>query len=132
MHWTEHRVPNGGVRETFKIGSMGITLGVLVQAVFFVIMFLIKFVKRLRLSGNQLKKLIMAVIVALAGALIILLIYQLAGDKLSAGVAIAVSAIPGVLLYLAAVTFLRIVSDKEAEQMPGGELFLRLNELLHR
>ena len=102
------------------------------QAVFFVIMFLIKFVKRLRLSGNQLKKLIMAVIVALAGALIILLIYQLAGDKLSAGVAIAVSAIPGVLLYLAAVTFLRIVSDKEAEQMPGGELFLRLNELLHR
>ena len=118
--------------KTFKIGSMGITLGVLVQAVFFVIMFLIKFVKRLRLSGNQLKKLIMAVIVALAGALIILLIYQLAGDKLSAGVAIAVSAIPGVLLYLAAVTFLRIVSDKEAEQMPGGELFLRLNELLYR
>lgn len=118
--------------KVFDLGVAGIATGMIIQAVLSMILFFAKFARRLRFSGNQLKKLVMAVIVALAGALIILLIYQLAGDKLSAGAAIAVSAIPGVLLYLAAVTFLRIVSDKEAEQMPGGELFLRLNGLLHR
>ena len=74
----------------------------------------------------------MSLITSLAGALIILLIYQIIGDRLSAGVATAVSMIPGFLLYLAAVTLLRIVSDNEAEYMPGGELFLWLNGLLHR
>lgn len=114
------------------LGVTGIVAGMIVQAALSVLMFLVKFARRLRFSGNQLKKLVMAFIIALAGALIFLLIYQLAGSKLSAGAAIAVSAIPGFLLYLAAVTLLRIVSDKEAEQMPGGELFLSLNRVLRR
>lgn len=118
--------------KVFDLGMIGIVAGMIIQTILSMILFFAKFARRLRFSGNQIKKLVMAVIVALAGALIILLIYQLAGDKLSAGVAIAVSAVPGFLLYLAAVTFLRIVSDKEAEQMPGGELFLRLNGFLDR
>ena len=117
---------------TFNLGAAGILSGMIVQAVLIVILFSAKFGRRLRISGNQLKKLIMALIIALAGVLIMLLIYQFAGDRLSAAPAIAVSLIPGFLLYLAAITLLRIVSDKEAEQMPGGELFLRLNRLLHR
>lgn len=117
---------------TFDLGAAGILLGMIVRAALIVALFFARFLKRLRPSGNQLKKLIMALIVALSGVLIILLIYQFTGDKLSAGVAIAVSVIPGFLLYLAASTMLRIVSDKEAEQMPGGELFLWLNRLLHR
>ena len=36
------------------------------------------------------------------------------------GKILAVSMIPGFLLYLAAVTLLGVVSDREAEQMPGG------------
>ena len=111
---------------------MGIVSGVIIQAFLLTILFFAKFARRLRLSGNQMKKLIMALILALAGVLIILLIYQFAGDKLSAGVAIAVSMIPGFLLYLAAVTLLGVVSDREAEQMPGGELFLWLNGLFRR
>lgn len=117
---------------TFHLGTAGILLGMIVQAVLLVVLFFARFLKRLRPSGNQLKKLIMALILALSGVLIILLIYQFAGEKLSAGAAIAVSVIPGFVLYLAAVTMLRIVSDKEAEQMPGGELFLWLNRLFHR
>lgn len=118
--------------KTFDLGMKGIVLGMIVQAALSTLLFFVKFARRLRLSGNQIKKMIMALIVALSGVLIILLIYQLAGSKLSAGAAIAVSMIPGFLLYLAAVALLRIVSDKEAEQMPGGELFLWLNGLLHR
>lgn len=118
--------------KVLDLGAVGIVAGMIVQALFSIVMFLLKFARRLRFSGNQLKKLLMALILALAGALIILLIYQLAGDKLPAGAAIAISAIPGFLLYLAAITFLRIVSDREAEQMPGGELFLRLNRLFSR
>ena len=116
----------------FDWKAMGIVSGVIIQAFLLTILFFAKFARRLRLSGNQMKKLIMALILALAGVLIILLIYQFAGDKLSAGVAIAVSMIPGFLLYLAAVTLLGVVSDREAEQMPGGELFLWLNGLFRR
>lgn len=118
--------------KTFDLGVAGIVIGMIVQTVVFIAMFSVKFIKRLRLSGNQMKKLIMALIIALAGVLVILLIYQLAGSKLSAGAAVAVSMIPGFLLYLATLTLLRIVSDREAEQMPGGELFMWLNGLLHR
>ena len=61
-----------------------------------------------------------------------LLIYQAAGKKLSAGIALAVCMIPGFLLYLAVMTVLRIVSSREAEYMPGGELFLWLNGIIDR
>ena len=118
--------------KTFLPEISGILLGVIVQAALFNILFFFKFAKRLRFSGKQLKKLIMALIVAFAGALIILLIYQLTGEKLLAGAALAVSVIPGFLLYLAAVILLRIVNDEEAEQMPGGGLFLWLNGLIRR
>lgn len=118
--------------KTFNLGVAGILLGVILQAVLFNLMFYVKFARRLRFSGNQMKKLVMSLIVASAGALIILLIYQFTGEKLSAGAAVAVSMIPGFLLYLAAVTLLRIVNDEEAEQMPGGELFLWLNGLIRR
>lgn len=118
--------------KTTELGMLGILLGIIVQAMLFTVLFFVKFSKRLRFTGNQIKKLVMSLITSLAGALIILLIYQIIGDRLSAGVATAVSMIPGFLLYLAAVTLLRIVSDNEAEYMPGGELFLWLNGLLHR
>lgn len=118
--------------KTLDLGAAGIPLGAIVQAVLFNILFFVKFARRLRLSGNQFKKLVMALIVALAGVLIILLIYQLTGEKLSAAAAVAVSVIPGFLLYLTAVTLLRIVDDEEAELMPGGELFLWLNGLIRR
>lgn len=118
--------------QTLDLGVMGIVFGMLLQAALFSIFFFVKFSRRLKLSGNQLKKLIMVTIIALAGALIMLLIYQFAGKKLSAGVAIAVSVIPGFLLYLAVVTILQIISNKEAEHMPGGELFLQLNGILRR
>ncbi|MDE6949741.1 MAG: hypothetical protein K2P64_02330, partial [Lachnospiraceae bacterium] len=61
-----------------------------------------------------------------------LLIYQLTGEKLPAAAAIAVSMVPGFLLYLAAITLLRIVRDEEAEEMPAGGLFLWLNGLIRR
>lgn len=118
--------------KTFNLGVAGILIGVILQAVLFNLLFYVKFARRLRFSGNQMKKLVMSLIVASAGALIILLIYQFTGEKLSAGAAVAVSMIPGFLLYLAAVTLLRIVNDEEAEQMPGGELFLWLNGLIRR
>ena len=117
---------------TLDLGAAGIPLGVIVQAVLFISLFFVKFVWRLRLSGNQIKKLVMALIVALAGVLIILLIYQFTGEKLPVAAAVAVSVIPGFLLYLAAVTLLRIVDDEEAELMPGGELFIWLNGLIQR
>lgn len=118
--------------QVFNLREAGIVLGMILQAAVFIVMFSVKFARRLRFSGNQLKKLVMALILALAGALVILLIYQLAASKLSAGAGIAVSVIPGFALYLAAVTLLGIVNDREAEWMPGGELFLRLNGLFHR
>jgi len=118
--------------KALDLGAMGILFGMLLQAALIILFFFVKFSRRLKISGNQLKKLIMAAIVALAGVLIMLLIYQFAGKKLSAGAAAAVSMIPGFLLYLAAVTALRIVGDKEAEYMPGGALFLRLNGILRR
>lgn len=118
--------------QTFALGVAGILLGLIIQSVLFILLFFIKFARRLRFSGYQIKKLVMAMIVALSGALIILLIYQFAGESLSAAVAIAVSVIPGFLLYLAAVTLLRIVGDEEAEEMPGGALFLWLNGLIRR
>lgn len=113
-------------------GVNGIVFGMLLQTLLFVVFFSIKCFRRLKLTGNQVKKLIMAMILALAGALIMLLIYQAAGKKLSAGAAIAVSGIPGFLVYLAAVIVLQIVSDKDAEYMPGGGLFLRINRMLGR
>lgn len=118
--------------KTFDMGVNGIVLGMIVQTVLFIALFLVRFAGRLKLSGYQLKKVVMVLIIALAGALIVLLIYQFVGDKLSAGVALAVCVIPGFLLYLAAITMLRLISDHEAEQMPGGELFLWLNGLLRR
>lgn len=116
----------------FDLKAIGIVLGMLLQAVVILVMFFVRFAKRLRFSGIQLKRLVMALILALAGAVVILLIYQLAGSKLPAGAAIAVSMIPGFVLYLAAVTLLRIVNDREAELMPGGELFFLLNGLFRR
>lgn len=118
--------------KTFELGAAGILIGVIVQAALFNIMFFVKFARRLRFSGNQIKKMVMALIIAFAGALILLLIYQFTGEKLPAPTALAVSVIPGFLLYLAAVTLLRIISNEEAEQMPGGGLFLRLNGLIRR
>lgn len=118
--------------KTFELGTAAILLGLIVQAAVFNMMFFAKFARRLRFFGNQIKKLVMALIVSLAEALIVLLLYQLTGEKLSAAAALAVSVIPGFLLYLAAVTLLRIVDDDEAEQMPGGGLFLRLNRLIRR
>lgn len=118
--------------KTFDMGESGIALGMIVQAALFIVLFLAKFARRLKLSGYQLKKVVMVLIIALAGSLVMLLIYQLAGNKISAGIAIVVCVIPGLLLYLAAITVLRLVSDREAEQMPGGEVFLWLNGLLHR
>lgn len=118
--------------KTFELGIMGILLGAIVQGVLFNILFFVKFTRRLRFSGNQIKKLVMGLIIAFAGALLILLIYQLIGEKLSPAAALAVSVIPGFLLYLGAVTLLRIINDEEAEQMPGGGLFLRLNGLIRR
>lgn len=117
---------------TLDIGADGIVFGVIVQAALFDFLFLVKFARRLPFSGVQMKKLVMALIVTLAEALVILLIYQFTWEKLSAPAVIAVSMIPGFLLYLAAVTMLRIVGSAEAEQMPGGGLFLRLNDLFRR
>lgn len=118
--------------QTFALGVTGILLGVILQSVLFTALFFIKYARRLRFSGYQIKKLVMAMIVAFSGALIILLIYQFTGESLSAAAAIAVSVIPGFLLYLAAVTFLRIVGDEEAQEMAGGALFLWLNGLTRR
>lgn len=117
---------------TFALGVAGILFGVIIQAVLFIVLFFIKFAGRLRFSGAQIKKLVMAMIVAFSGALIILLIYQFAGEKLSVPAAIVVSVVPGFLLYLAAVTLLRIVRNEEAEEMPAGALFLWLNGLIGR
>lgn len=118
--------------KVLNLGTTGIVLGMILQAALFVVLFFVKFSRRLRITGTQLKKLIMGMILALADALIIFLIYQITGEKLSAGAAIAVAVIPGFLVYLTVVTLLRIVSDKEAVHMPGGELFLWLNGLLRR
>lgn len=118
--------------KVFEMGTSGILYGVIIQAALFQILFFMRFARRLWFSGIQIKKLVMAFIVALAGALIVLLIYRLVGKNLSAAVAVAVSVIPGFLLYLAAVVLLRIVSDEEAEQMPGGGLFLWLNGVMRR
>lgn len=118
--------------QVLEMESTGILLGQVVQAAVFVVLFFLRFARRLRFSGNQVRKLVMALIVALAGALVILLIYQVIGGKLPAAGALAVSMIPGVLLYLAAVLLLRIVDEEEAAQMPGGGLFLWLNRLIRR
>lgn len=118
--------------KAFDLKVNGIVLGVCLQAALILILFFGKFARRLRFTGNQLKKLVMGLIVALAGALVILLIYQVAGEKLSPGAALGVSVIPGFLLYLVVLVLLRIVNDREAELMPGGELFLWLNGLFHR
>lgn len=118
--------------QILELDVTGILLGGLLQATLLLVFFFVKFSRRMRFSGKQFKKLVMATIVALAGALIMLLIYQFAGKKLSPTLAIAVSMVPGFLLYFAAVIVLRIVSDEEAEQMPGGRVFLWLNRMLHR
>ncbi len=118
--------------QVLEAGVTGIMLGMMVQALLFIVLFFVKFSRRLKLTGNQLKKLVMAMIMAFAAVLVILLIYQIAGKKLSAGGAMAVSVIPGFLLYLAAIVALQIVSDKEAGYMPGGGLFLRINRMLGR
>lgn len=118
--------------KTFALGVAGILFGVILQAVLFIVLFFLKFAGRLRFSGAQIKKLVMAMILSFSGALIILLIYQLTGEKLPAAAAIAVSMVPGFLLYLAAITLLRIVRDEEAEEMPAGGLFLWLNGLIRR
>lgn len=118
--------------QMLEMDAVGILLGQIVQAAVFVVLFFARFARRLWFSGNQVRKLVMALIVAVAGGLVVLLIYQLIGRKLSAPLALAVSVIPGLLLYLAAVLLLRIVSEEEAEQMPGGGLFLWLSGLLGR
>ena len=118
--------------QVLEAGVTGIMLGMMVQALLFIVLFFVKFSRRLKPTGNQLKKLVMAMIMAFAAVLVILLIYQIAGKKLSAGGAMAVSVIPGFLLYLAAIVALQIVSDKEAGYMPGGGLFLRINRMLGR
>ena len=115
-----------------KPGAAGILFGVIVQASVFTIMFFAKAGRRLRISGEGVKRLVMALIVTVASALIMFLIYQFAGKNLPAGAAVAVSVLPGILLHLAAVTLLHIVDEEEAEQMAGGGLFLFLNGLIHR
>lgn len=114
------------------LGAMGILYGAMLQAALLIVFFFVKFSRRLKFSGVQIQRLVMTLIVALGGALIMLVIYLAAGKKLSAPVAVAVSVIPGFLLYLAAVTILRIFSDRDVEYMPGGELFLWLNRVVHR
>lgn len=118
--------------KVLDLGVSGILAGVILQAALFCIFFFLKCSRRLKFSGVQLQKLVMALIVALGGVLVMLVIYLAIGKKLSASVAVAASMIPGFLLYLVAVTLLRIVSDRDAEHMPGGALFLWLNGLLHR
>ncbi len=118
--------------KALNLGIKGVWIGMFLQAAIFIVLFFIKFFRRLKFTGGQFKKLLMTLILALAGALIMLLIYQAVGKKFAPAAAIAVSVIPGLALYLAAVTLLRIVSDREAEYMPGGELFLLLNRILHR
>lgn len=118
--------------KTLDVGVSGILAGVMLQAALFSVFFFLKFSRRLKFTGIQLQKLVMALIVALGGVLIMLVIYLAVGKKLSAGIAVAVSMTPGFLLYLAAVTLLRIISDRDAEHMPGGALFLWLNRMLRR
>lgn len=118
--------------QILELNVIGILLGGMLQASILLVFVFVKFSRRLRFSGEQFKKLVMAIIVALAGALIMLLIYQFAGKKISPSLAIVISMVPGFLLYFAAVVMLRIVSSEEAEQMPGGEVFLWLNRMLHR
>ena len=118
--------------KALDLGASGILAGVILQAALFCIFFFLKFSRRLKFTGAQLQKLVMALIIALGGVLMMLVIYLAVGKKLSAGMAVAVSMIPGFLLYLAAIVLLRIVSDRDAEHMPGGALFLWLNGLLHR
>lgn len=121
-----------GAFQALDLGVSGILFGMLMQAGLFIVFFFAKFARYIRFTGEQLKKLTMSVILSLASSLIMLLLYQIVGKKLSAGISIGVCVIPGILLYLAAITLLRIISDKEAEQAPGGTLFLWLNGMLRR
>jgi len=114
------------------LGSSGIFLGMLIQTGAVSVLFFLKFARQFKFSAVFLKKIIMTGIIALASALMMLLIYQIAGKKLPAAAVLPMCAIPGFLLYFAAMTFLHIIDSEEAEIMPGGALFLYLNRLLQR
>lgn len=118
--------------QAMNLGVPGILFGMLLQALLFIILSFVKVGRRMRLSGYFLKKLIMCIIVALASTLIIVLLYELLGKILPVGAALPLSVIPGFLLYFAALSLLRLISNEEAMYMPGGALFLQLNRVLHR
>lgn len=114
------------------VGASGILYGVILQTLLFTAFAFVKLWRRMRLTGYFVKKLIMCGIVALSGTLIILLIYQFAGQNLPPAVALPVCVIPGFLLYLAALGLLGLIDGGEAAFMPGGALFLQINRILHR
>ena len=118
----------------FKIdrAMLGITIPYIIEHVIIALILFLFVIRKIRLSSVFFKKMIMIIIVALASVLTMLLIYQIGCSKLLPEVAILICVIPGVIIYVVALTALRLISSPEAERMPGGLLFLIVNRFIRQ
>ena len=112
--------------------SWDITIPYIIEHVIIALILFLFVIRKIRLSSVFFKKMIMIIIVALASVLTMLLIYQIGCSKLLPEVAILICVIPGVIIYIVALTALRLISSSEAERMPGGLLFLIVNRFIRQ
>ena len=113
-------------------GLLSIVIPLVVQQLCIALLLFISSIRKIRLSSGFLKKIVMILIISFASALSMLLIYQIVGSKLAPMIAFIVCFIPGIIIFFAAMTALRLITSSEAEHMPGGLIYLMINSFLHQ
>ncbi|MBE5851727.1 MAG: hypothetical protein E7299_02030 [Lachnospiraceae bacterium] len=115
-----------------NMGIYSILFGTVVNTIVLNLLCIFRLGKRIRLGSASIRRLIMGLIVAFAGALVVLLIYQLFVKSINGIVLFLICFLPGFILYLLGMVFLQIIDYDEADQIPFGPVILQVARLLHR
>lgn len=118
--------------KVLKMGNNSILLGVAINAIVINLLCAFRINRKIRFNSAYIRRLIMAGIVAFAGALLILLTYQLLKEVLSGIILFVICLLPGFIVYVLGMVFLQIIDYDEAEQVPFGSVILQAARLLHR
>lgn len=119
----------------FKVLHMGvysILFGTVANTIVLNLLCIFRLGKRIRFGSASIRRLIMGLIVSFAGALIVLLVYQLLAKSLNGIILFLISFIPGFFVYILGMVFLQIIDYDEADQIPFGTVILQVARLLHR
>ena len=118
--------------KVLHIGVYSILFGTVANTIVLNLLCIFRLGKRIRFSSSSVRRLIMGLIVSFAGALIVLLVYQLLAKSLNGIILFLISFIPGFFVYILGMVFLHIIDYDEADQIPLGTVILQVARLLHR